>query len=94
VVWEVVHLRPMASGSSMTPVGLFQDLEVEVPNFLAIFPDAGGEAQVELFLAPDADQGELGKLTGGFIVWNKGGYSKLEFPAVRPSVHPGSRKVV
>jgi hypothetical protein len=86
VVWEVVHPLPMRSHSAVVPAGPFQGLEGAGPRFLAIFPDANCGPQVELFLAPEADRGERGSLNCGFIIWYKGGYSKLEFPAVGTSV--------
>jgi hypothetical protein len=53
--------------------------ETDGRSYLAIYPERSTGTLVEFFGSAEQELGEQGLLNGGFIIWEKGEYSKVEF---------------
>ena len=78
-VWDLaqpglVQNHPMPNHEDRQPVD-----ETDCRCYLAIYPERSTGTLVEFFGSAEQELGEQGLLNGGFIIWEKGEYSKVEF---------------
>lgn len=78
-MWDLAQSSPIQNHTIINhdewqPVG-----DTDCHGYLAIYPERSTGTVVELFRSADQELGEHGLLNGGFIIWEKGAYSKVEF---------------